>query len=152
MRGVISDARVAGNDGASFPSVVCGRLNSARPFLRRVFRESEGPGRSLSGRGPSAYQTRSTRVSNIRALFRSAAARPQGRLQRRGGGEPLTRTFSCAKRVAFPHTLSAFQQTEGPVTPRAENPRPAPRGGERKRNQAPYRGIRCEWRRRPAPG
>ena len=37
MKGVISDARVAGNDGAFFPSVVCGRLNSARLFSRRVF-------------------------------------------------------------------------------------------------------------------
>ena len=37
MRGVISDARVAGNDGTSFPPVACGRLNSARLFSRRVF-------------------------------------------------------------------------------------------------------------------
>ena len=44
MKGVISDARVAGNDGAFFPSVVCGRLNSARLFSRRVFRPPEAAG------------------------------------------------------------------------------------------------------------
>ena len=34
---------VAGNDGDSFPSVVCGRLNSARLFSRRAFDSQAHP-------------------------------------------------------------------------------------------------------------
>ena len=43
MSGVISEARVPGNDGFKLYSVVCGRRSPAGLALRRVLRQAEAP-------------------------------------------------------------------------------------------------------------
>ena len=71
MRGVISDARVAGNDGAYFPSAVCGRRNSARLFSRRVAIR-KNPGITQAG------------VCRIVGIDKGAVARQTANLEAKG--------------------------------------------------------------------